>query len=299
MNDLLFKLQLPEDFDLGACLEYMNRSPLECLFRTDEAGVSRMFRIEGGPLLVRLSVSEGHKLSVTRLHGAVPGALEQEQLARYIVEWFDLDRDLAPFYKLAAADPLLGPLASQHRGLRIIGIPDLFEALCWAILGQQVNLAFAYRLKQRLTAEYGEALEWEGQTYYRFPGPEVFAEVQVEELCTLQLTRSKAQTVLTVASLITSGELSREELLALPSPAAAEQRLLQIRGIGPWTSQYVRMRCLRDASSFPVGDVGLQNVIKFLTGMDRKPTPAELLELARPWQGWEAYATFYLWRALY
>lgn len=116
MNDLLFELPLPEDFDLGACLEYMNRSPLECLFRTDKAGVSRMFRIEGGPLLVRLSVSENHKLSVTRLHGAIPGALEQEWLARYIVEWFDLDRDLAPFYRLAAMDPLLGPLASEHRG---------------------------------------------------------------------------------------------------------------------------------------------------------------------------------------
>lgn len=299
MNDLLFELPLPEDFDLDACLEYMNRSPLECLFRTDEAGVTRLFRLADGPVLIRLSVSGEHRLNVTRLHGAVPSVPEREWLARYIVEWFDLDRDLAPFYRLAAADPLLGPLAGQHRGLRIIGIPDLFEALCWAILGQQVNLAFAYRLKQRLTAEYGEALEWEGQTYYRFPGPEVFAEVQLEELCALQLTRNKAQTILTVAGLIAAGELSREELLALPSPAAAEQRLLQIRGIGPWTSQYVRMRCLRDASSYPVGDVGLQNVIKHLTGMDRKPTPAELLDLAQHWQGWEAYATFYLWRALY
>ncbi|KAI7264222.1 hypothetical protein KC345_g8903 [Hortaea werneckii] len=284
---------------MGACLEYMNRSPLECLFRTDEAGITRMFKLAGGPLLIRLSVSEGNSLRVTRQHGAMPGSLEQERLARYIVQWLDLDRDLAPFYRLAEADPLLQPLVNQHRGLRVVGIPDLFEALCWAILGQQVNLAFAYRLKQRLTAEYGESLEWEGQTYYQFPGPEVFPEVQIEELCALQLTRSKARTILTVASLITSGELSREELLALPSPEAAEQRLLQIRGIGPWTSQYVRMRCLRDASSFPVGDVGLQNVVKFLTGMDRKPTPAELLTLARPWQGWEAYATFYLWRALY
>lgn len=299
MNDLLFELPLPADFNMGACLEYMNRSPLECLFRTDEAGITRMFKLAGGPLLIRLSVSEGNRLRVTRQYGTVPGNLEQEELARYIVEWLDLDRDLAPFYRLAEADRLLQPLVNQHRGLRIVGIPDLFEALCWAILGQQVNLAFAYRLKQRLTAEYGESLEWEGQTYYHFPRPEVFSEVQLEELCALQLTRSKAQTVLTVASLIAGGELSREELLALPSPEAAEQRLLQIRGIGPWTSQYVRMRCLRDASSFPTGDVGLQNVVKFLSGMDRKPTPAELLDLARPWKGWEAYATFYLWRALY
>ncbi len=301
MNDLLFELPLPEFFDLGACLAYMNRSPLECLFRSDSKGVNRLFILEGAPALVRLTVAEDQPLRLTAalLAGVRPGAEAIADLARYIVEWFDLDRDLAPFYRIADADPLLRPLAVSERGLRIIGIPDLFEALCWAILGQQVNLAFAYRLKQRLTAEYGESLEWEGHTYYHFPRPEVFLTVTQEELCSLQLTRNKARTVLEVAALIAGGGLSREELLALPSPEAAEQRLLKLRGIGPWTSQYVRMRCLRDTTAYPVGDVGLQNAVKFLTGMDRKPTPAELLELAVPWRGWEAYATFYLWRALY
>lgn len=301
MNDLLFELPLPLYFDFDVCLEYMNRSPLECLYRTDDKGVTRYLELETGPVLIRLTVGEGlpHRLQVTQLYGMLPGAEAQEKLARYIVEWFDLDRDLAPFYSLAAADPLLQPLAEQHQGLRIVGIPDLFEALCWAILGQQVNLAFAYRLKQQLTAEYGKSLEWEGHIYYQFPGPEVFADVSIEELCSLQLTRSKARTVLEVAALIASSALSREELLALPTPQAAEQRLLMIRGIGPWSSQYVRMRCLRDTTAFPTGDVGLQNAVKFLTGMDRKPTPAELLELSAPWRGWEAYATFYLWRALY
>lgn len=301
MNDLLFELPLPEYFDLAACLAYMNRSPLECLFRSDDEGVNRLFMPEGAPLLVRLTVAEGQppRLRAVALTGARPGPEAIAELVRYVVEWFDLDRELAPFYRLADADPLLQPLAAGERGLRIIGIPDLFEAVCWAILGQQVNLAFAYRLKQRLTAEYGVSLAYEGHRYYHFPGPEVFLPVTMEELCSLQLTRNKARTVLEVAALIAGGGLSREELLALPSPEAAEQRLLKIRGIGPWTSQYVRMRCLRDATSFPVGDVGLQNAVKFLTGMDRKPTPAELLELAVPWRGWEAYATFFLWRALY
>lgn len=301
MNDLLFELPLPDYFDLNACLAYMNRSPLECLFRPDSEGVNRLFIVEGEPCLVRLTTAaeQPPRLQANLLSGAVHGAEATAGLVRYIVEWFDLDRDLAPFYRIADEDPLLQPLAVSERGLRIIGIPDLFEALCWAILGQQVNLAFAYRLKQRLTAEYGASLEYEGHTYYHFPGSEVFLTVTQEELCSLQLTRNKARTVLEVAALIAGGGLSREELLSLPSPGEAEARLLKLRGIGPWTSQYVRMRCLRDTTAYPVGDVGLQNAVKFLTGMDRKPTPAELLELALPWKGWEAYATFYLWRALY
>ncbi|MBT2288979.1 DNA-3-methyladenine glycosylase 2 family protein [Paenibacillus albidus] len=299
MSVLLFRLPLPALFDFNLCLEYMQRSTLECLHQADAAGVTRLFVLEGSPVLIRVTAPDGDSMEVRLLHGRLPGVQEQKLLARYVTEWFDLDRDLAPFYTLAAADPLLGPLAVRFHGLRIVGIPDLFEALCWAILGQQVNLAFAYRLKQRLTAEYGKSLEWEGHTYYCFARPEDLLDVSVEELCTLQLTRSKARTILEVAALLARGELSREALLALPSPEAAEKELVAIRGIGPWTAQYVRMRCLRDPSSFPVGDVGLQNAVKVLTGMDKKPTPAELVQLSAGWRGWEAYATFYLWRTLY
>ncbi|ASA26580.1 DNA-3-methyladenine glycosylase [Paenibacillus donghaensis] len=299
MNDLLFELLLPELFDYATCLEYMERSALECLYRADSTGVTRLFELGSGPLLIKLTMRDGSFIQARLLHGSVPGIEEQERLARYITEWFDLDRDLTPFYTLAAADPLLGPLAVRFHGLRIVGIPDLFEALCWAILGQQVNLAFAYRLKQRLTAEYGRSMEWEGHTYYCFARPEDLLGVSVEELCALQLTRSKARTILEVAALLARGELSREALLDMPSPEAAEKELVAIRGIGPWTAQYVRMRCLRDPSSFPVGDVGLQNAVKVLTGMDKKPTPAELVGLSVGWRGWEAYATFYLWRTLY
>ncbi|WP_025696071.1 DNA-3-methyladenine glycosylase family protein, partial [Paenibacillus forsythiae] len=106
------------------------------------------------------------------LEGERPGDAGLEDLARYVRDWFDLDRDLRPFYKLAAGDPLLGPLTERFRGLRIVGIPDLFEALCWAILGQQVNLAFAYKLKARLAEGYGESILRSGRRYHLFPAPE-------------------------------------------------------------------------------------------------------------------------------
>src|SRR6185437_15663346 len=78
----------------------------------------------------------------------------------YLTEWFDMDTDLGPFYGLAAEDPLLKPLAERFRGLRNIGIPDLFEALCWGILGQQINLAFAYTLKKRFVETFGSEAVW-------------------------------------------------------------------------------------------------------------------------------------------
>ncbi|UVI33181.1 DNA-3-methyladenine glycosylase family protein [Paenibacillus spongiae] len=294
-----FELPLPSPFDFQQCLKYMARSPIECLYTADSEGVNRLLRVGTSQRLIRLSCRNNNAMQIQLLRGDALAIREQEELARYIRDWFDLDRDLEPFMQLSKGDPFLWPLAESFYGLRVVGIPDLFEALCWAIVGQQVNLTFAYKLKQRLTEQYGEAAEWEGGTYRLFPTPERFANVTIDQLCSLQLTRNKARTIIEVASCMTNGDLRREELLTLPDPESVDKRLTAIKGIGPWTAQYVRMRCLGDQTALPIGDVGLQNAVKQMLGLDRKPTPRELRDLFEQWPGWESYITFYLWRTLY
>lgn len=189
---------------------------------------------------------------------------------------------------------MLSDLGKKFYGLRLVGIPDLFEALCWAIMGQQVNLAFAYKLKQRLTETFGDSLEWDGRTYRLFPLPDEIAGASLSDLCGLQLTKMKAAAILEAADLMQRGVLSRARLLSLGSFDAAQQELLRIRGVGPWTAHYVRMRCLRDPSAFPIGDAGLRNAVKERLALGRKPTVRELQALFfADWTGWEAYATFF------
>ncbi|MBC8079387.1 MAG: DNA-3-methyladenine glycosylase 2 family protein [Gorillibacterium sp.] len=277
----------------------MSRSPFECLYRLEADGVNRLMRLGGVMRLIRITCPTKQMMRVELLQGEPLSEEIQCELASYVRDWFDLERNLEPFYRMANADPLLSPLLKSFYGLRLVGIPDLFEALCWAIVGQQVNLTFAYKLKQRLTEEFGEACEWEGITYHAFPVPERFRDVTMEQLCSLQLTKNKARSLLEVARIIASGELTRDNLLALNNPKAAEIKLTAIRGIGPWTAHYVRMRCLRDLTAFLIADVGLHNAIKHVAGLERKPTIVELQTLFAHWQGWEAYATFYLWRVLY
>ncbi|MEO0474173.1 MAG: DNA-3-methyladenine glycosylase, partial [Bacteroidota bacterium] len=173
--------------------------------------------------------------------------------------------------------------------------PDLFEALCWAIMGQQINLPFAYQLRRRVIEQYGEAFEWDGSVYWFFPQPKDVLRASVEELMELKLTRRKSEYVLGVAELLESGTLSKAQLLTLPDPTAIEKHLVRIRGIGPWTAQYIALRCLRHPDAWPTGDVGLQNAVKRALQMERKATQEELNELGEAWIGWRSYATFYLW----
>lgn len=288
-------IQTPELFNFTEVLVYLSRSPLECLHRVQDGKVYKLLEIEDNKVLVEIREKHENELRVRFIDGTIGSP---EQVKEYIEDWLDLNRDLAPFYELAEKDEMLRPLIEEYGGLRIIGIPDLFEALCWAIIGQQVNLPFAYTVKKRLVESFGEYTEWGEERYWLFPKPEVIAKLTEDDLKELQLTRRKSEYIIHIAKLMCAGGLSKGSLLKLDHEQTVKQ-LLGIRGIGPWTAHYVLMRCLRDTSAFPIGDAGLQNALKHIMNKSTKPSLEEMRELFKPWKGWESYAVFYLWRSLY
>jgi DNA-3-methyladenine glycosylase II len=78
-------------------------------------------------------------------------------------------------------------------------------------------------------------------------------------------------------------------------PALAHTRLMEQKGVGPWTAQYVGLRALGHLDCLPAADVGLQRVIRDLYGLRQQPSAAQVEKLAERWAGWRSYATFYLW----
>ncbi|WDH82545.1 DNA-3-methyladenine glycosylase family protein [Paenibacillus urinalis] len=299
-GDIRFKLSLPELFNYEEILYYLNRSKLECLHQVDQGRIYKLIRVKEAETMLPFQLEydqEAHALNVQSLLETPLLAEECQAAAAYITEWLDLDRDLTPVETLVASDPILSKFPESLRGLRIVGVPDLFEALCWAVLGQQINLTFAYTLKRRLTETYGEQHQYGERTYHLFPTPQSMLTASVQDLKELQITTKKSEYILDLARRISSGELQKGGLIA-SGYYEAEQTLISIRGIGPWTAHYVLMRCLRDPAAFPIGDAGLHAALKRQLGLSVKPTPDQIRELFKPWAGYEAYAVFYLWRTL-
>ncbi|MEW4326977.1 DNA-3-methyladenine glycosylase [Rossellomorea marisflavi] len=289
-------INLPHPFSFEECLRFLARSDQEVLHEVGDGEVVKLLKVEGELILCRVT-STGETLNVAFLNTS-PSQRARELVADYMVEWFDFEQDLSGFMEMAGRDPVLKPFAERYEGMRILCIPDLFEALVWAILGQQINLTFAYTLKKRFVERYGESVTFNGSTHWLFPSCERVATLSIDELRELQFTRRKAEYILDLAKAMERGELSKEKLLQLDA-SAIRDRLLAIRGVGAWTADYVRMKCFHDRSAFPVADVGLHLALKEALGLERKPTIEEIEELAINWKGWEAYATFYLWRSLY
>lgn len=316
MEESLVRLKTPQDYSFRHSLGYLMRSEAECLHQVEGETVYKALRIGEETLLlsieeegaecpasssgeIRREKGSGGRYLILRFLTGCPSAAVREEAVSYVREWLDLDSDLGEFYSLGAEDPVLGPVVEEYRGLRLVGVPSLLEALCWTVIGQQINLSFAYTLKKRLVEAYGDRLVHQDRTHMLFPGAKRLSEVRPEELQALKFSRFKAETLLAVARMTAEKELSKEQLLHMGDFRLAEERLMQVRGIGPWTAQYVSMRCLRNPDAFPLSDVGLHHAIRMRLGQTVKPTLPQVEAYGRSWQPWRAYATFYLWRTLY
>jgi DNA-3-methyladenine glycosylase II len=286
----------PDPFSFDECLMFLDRSDREILHTIKEGCLMKLARLNGELVLFKVE-SVNDSLKVEFLNG-IPSEEAREKVAEYIWEWFDLDVDLNMFYRWGEDDPILSALTQKYAGLRMISIHDLFEALVWAVLGQQINLTFAYTLKKRFVEAYGERLTFHGETYWLFPTLEQIALLEEGDLRNLQITGRKAAYIIRIAEAMKDGRLMKDTLMKLDEQQA-RKALLQYKGIGAWTADYVMMKCLHVKTSFPVADVGLQNALKAALGYERKPALEEMEAFSHKWEGWQGYAAFYLWRSLY
>ena len=187
MNNI--HITIPKHFSFKEALSFLDRGYDDCLYRLSENSVSRLLHFSDGVGLIHVS-QNGSTLKID---------IEKEQITpldvqiakNYVIEWFDLQRDITPFYKLLESHSHLSHFHIKYAGCRIIGIPDLFEAISWAIIGQQINLTFAYRIKRNLVEKLGLQKTVDNQTYYLFPSPEKVLSTDPSVLQALKFSRQK------------------------------------------------------------------------------------------------------------
>ena len=290
-------LRTPKEFDFVQCLKFLTRSPLEPCHVVANNRLYKLEKFEGTPVLMQIRSLNHRSLCIDFLTPR-PKKSIRALVAKYVWQWFDLDTDLGPFYRMAEKDPVLRNIAGNLYGLRILRIADLFEAISWAIIGQQINLAFAYTLKKRLVESFGEKFSFDQKHYYLFPAPQLIARQSVADLRRLQFTGKKSEYIIALAQKINAGELTKDGLLKEDGFERAQIELMRLHGVGQWTADYVRLRCLKDPCAFPADDVGLQNAVKQQLGLSKKPTGDDIRKYSERWNNWQAYATFYLWASL-
>ncbi|WP_048440583.1 DNA-3-methyladenine glycosylase 2 family protein [Caenimonas sp. SL110] len=178
-------------------------------------------------------------------------------------------------------------------GLRVPGTVSGYELATRAVLGQQITVAAARTLAQRLVERFGEpiATPFAGLTRL-FPEPAVLASASGDALGQLGIVKQRQAAIVAIAQAVAD---KRIELHGGADVQATIAALKALPGIGDWTAQYIAMRALRWPDAFPAGDIALQKALGVLDA----PNRARAAEAAsQAWKPWRSYAVIRAWATL-
>ena len=273
-------LRLPyrEPLSVSTVLDFLGAHAVPGLEHYAGGVFSRVVPAPGGAAIVALSPGDGAVLCEVRL-------LDVRDLVSVVARvrrLLDLDADPVAVDHVLGADPALGPLVATRPGLRAPGSVDPFETAVRVVVGQQISVSGSRTVVGRIVAEHGTPLP---DGWRAFPTPEALAAV---DPTTLPMPRARGRAVVGLAEAFASGAVvldpgaDRDDVRA---------RLLALRGIGPWTADYLAMRTLGHPDVLLTTDLVVRRAAADL-GVE--------LGGERPdWAPWRTYATYHLWAHLY
>lgn len=281
----VFLLHLPPNYRAAEILAYHGRDPLAVSERSEGNRIWKALPTADGPVVLEISIEPGQ--AWVRLHAeARLGRDSMAFLHGAALRLLALTQDVTAFETRHAA------FAARRRGLRLPLLPTGFDALCWGIIGQQINLKFAASLRRELVEIAGEKIG----DMRAHPTPESVANIDIAALASRRYARSKARYLIDAAQAVAEDRLPIERL-ADGSALAAERSLTAQRGIGTWTARYVLMRG-GFADAAPVGDSALATALQRLHQLPERPGTEQAARLMSAFAPHRSLATMHLWTYL-
>jgi DNA-3-methyladenine glycosylase II len=246
-------------FRLDFTVWALRRRPRNLIDRWDGTTYRRTTVIEGRS--IELAVRQhGSITAPVLIVAATPNAqtpLERRRIRAAVDRLLGLRIDLSGWYRLAAHDQRLGPLAQRFRGMKPPRFPTMFEAVVNAFACQQLSLEVGLELLNRLATLCGTRGRRVGKVADAFPTARAVARLRTADLRSIGFSGQKVRAILSLARGITRGELDLDSL-ADADDDVVRQRLIALRGVGRWTAEYVLLRGLGRLHVFPGDDVGAQ-----------------------------------------
>jgi DNA-3-methyladenine glycosylase II len=203
-----------------------------------------------------------------------------------------LTQDIEQFASHYHQHPQLGPLIAGHPGLRVPLTATPFEALTWAITGQQISVRAAVSVRRKLIVATGRR---HSSGLFCYPEARQIAALSENDLRRAGFSTSKARSLRSLAQGVLSGKLPLAAwLMTLPIDEIREQ-LLGVPGIGPWTVNYALLRGFGNLDGSLHGDVAVRRKLQALLASPEKISEAQARDWLAPFTPWRALVAAHLW----
>ena len=284
----MFTLHPVPPFRLDLTVWALRRRPRNLIDRWDGTTYRRVIVLGGRP--TELAVRQAGTPARPTLSVAAtppPRTVPEKKCVQAVVSrLLGLRIDLTDWYDMAAGDVRLRPLADRFRGMKPPRFPTMFEAVVNAFACQQLSLEVGLELLNRLAMISSSRLGRPGDVRYAFPAAQGIARLPPAKYRAIGFSRQKVRALLDLARPIARRELELESL-AREDDAVVRERLLELRGVGRWTAEYVLLRGLGRLQVFPGDDVGAQKRLARWLG---RPQPLDYSGVHRAVERWQPFA---------
>jgi len=158
---------------------------------------------------------------------------------------------------------------------------NTFETLMRIIIGQQISTNVAKKIYEKLSQN-------------NMLDEEILSKASIEELKHFGLSTQKSFYIKNLATLSLNKQLDISSLDKLSSEKVTDV-LLPIKGIGEWTINNFKIFALQDVNAWPSADLALQEAVKILTNLIRRPNQVEMEKLGKNWEPYRGAAALFLW----
>lgn len=285
LNSKTLDIKLPDDFRRADFVAFHGRDAQQLAERCDEQSVAKATMHNGRPVTLQFHFKDGAVEVVADGDDDFPLASTAERM-------LGLNQQSARFEARFADHPQLGPLLRQRPGLRVPQSASPFEALVWAIVGQQISVVVAINIRRRLIQAADQAAP---HKLLAFPDAEAVMALNDDRLRETGLSRAKLAAIRVLCAGVLSDALPLDRWLESPDAEAISSQLLALKGIGPWTVNYALLRGFGWLDGSLHGDVAVRKNLGELLRLGATPDAAFTERWLSVFSPWRALVAAHLW----
>ncbi|WP_227545971.1 DNA-3-methyladenine glycosylase 2 [Marinobacter fonticola] len=285
------RVPLPANFRSTDVLAFHQRDAEQLSEQVTDNQLQKGILWAGQPARLTIEFSNDSATGMLAVDGEpqVPALSDLERMVRRML---GLLQPVDLFEQTHRDHPQLGPVIARNPGLRVPQTATPFEALTWAIIGQQISVGAAVSIRRRFIKAAGRQ---HSSGLWCFPDARAVTALTLDEMRGTGLSRTKAQTIQAISEQIEQKTLPLDSWLDDTSAETIEEQLRQIRGIGPWTISYTLLRGFGWLDGSLHGDVAVRRNLQTVMGRPEKLTEKETRLWLEGFSPWRALVAAHLW----
>jgi DNA-3-methyladenine glycosylase II len=284
-------LPLPTSFRPGDILAFHRRDAQELAERVGETALLKGLVWAGVPACLSIRFPAGAAEAEITFDGAV--ADDREPIFRAMVQrMLGLTQDIEAFERRYRRHPQLGRLIARQAGLRVPVAATPFEALAWAVTGQQISVGAAVALRRKLIETAGVR---HSSGLFCYPEAGRIAALTEAEVRRAGFSGAKSRTLLVLSRKVEEGGLPLAEWLPTVPVDDIRARLLAVPGVGPWTVDYTLLRGFGWLDGSLHGDAAVRRNLQTLLDAPDRIGAEQARDWLRPFSPWRALVAAHLW----